>query len=418
SSVPGAIDVPPPRVNPTVRAKGASVPRGRRKAVAMRTLPPYDPPPMTSLDRYILRQCLSMMIFVTVALSAAVWLAQSLRLVDLIVNRGLSIDLFIYLALLILPRFLNIVVPIGAFIAVLFVFNRLTSESELVVMRAAGLGPLVLARPVFILAGLGFVAMMSLSAYFLPASNREFKDLQFEIRNRFVSALLQEGAFTTVSDKLTIYIGGRNERGEVTGLLINDDRDPQQPVTILAERGAFADADRAQGSRIIMVNGSRQRFDRATGKLSILTFDRYTLDLDMLRDAPVVRFRDAQERFLSELFWPPPDLDPLSRASFRNEGHQRLAVPLSVFSFVMIPLACLLPGEFNRRGQLNRVLVAIGLAFVFQAVDLAIKNLAIRHVVAIPLMYLTDLLPLALGFGILLFGGIKLDFRRLLPATR
>ena len=103
-----------------------------------------------------------------------------------------------------------------------------------------------------------------------------------------MSALLQDGAFTTVSDKLTIYIGSRNERGEVVGLLINDDRDPQQPVTILAERGAFADADRAQGSRIIMVNGSRQRFDRATGKLSVLTFERYTLDLDMLRDAPVV----------------------------------------------------------------------------------------------------------------------------------
>ncbi len=386
--------------------------------MAIRYLPPYDPPPMTSLDRYILRQCLSMMIFVTVALSAAVWLTQSLRLVDFIVNRGLSVELFLYLALLILPRFLNIVVPIGAFIAVLFVFNRLTSESELVVMRAAGLGPLVLARPVFILAGLAFVALMSVSAYFLPASNREFKDLQFEIRNRFVSTLLQEGAFTTVSDKLTIYIGGRNERGEVIGLLINDDRDPQQPVTILAERGAFADADRAQGSRIIMVNGTRQRFDRTTGKLSVLTFERYTLDLDMLRDAPVVRFRDAQERFLGELFWPPPDLDALSRASFRTEAHQRLVVPLSVFSFVMIPLACLLPGEFNRRGQLNRVLVAIGLAFVFQALDLAIKNLASRHGAAIPLMYLTDLLPLALGFGILLFGGIKLGFWRFLPATR
>ena len=76
--------------------------------------------------------------FVTAALSAAVWLAQSLRLVDLIVNRGLSIEVFLYLALLILPRFLDIVLPIGAFIAVLFVFNRLTSESELVVMRGAG----------------------------------------------------------------------------------------------------------------------------------------------------------------------------------------------------------------------------------------------------------------------------------------
>src|SRR6266481_3980956 len=255
----------------------------------------YDPLAMTRLNRYILRQCFGVMIFVTAALSAAIWLAQSLRLIDLIVNRGLSVEMFLYLALLILPRFLDIVLPIGAFIAVLFVFNRLISESELVVMRAAGLGPLVLARPVFALAGIAFVVLMSLSAYFLPASNRVFKDLQFEIRNRFVSALLQEGAFTTISDKLTIYIGGRNQRGEVIGLLINAHRDPPQRVTILAEQGAFANS--AEGSRIIMVNGSRQRFDRETGKLSVLTFDRYTLDLAMLRDAPVVRFRDAQERF-------------------------------------------------------------------------------------------------------------------------
>jgi lipopolysaccharide export system permease protein len=371
---------------------------------------------MTRLDRYVLRQSLNTMLFVTAALSAAVWLAQSLRLVDLIVNRGLSIEMFLYLAMLILPRFLDIVLPIGAFIAVLFVFNRLSSESELVVMRASGLGPLALARPVFILAGIAFLVLLGLSAYFLPASNREFKDLQFEIRNRFVSALLQEGTFTSISDKLTIYIGGRDERGEVTGLLISDDRDPQQPVTILAERGAFADD--AQSSRIIMVNGTRQSFDRATDKLSVLTFDRYTLDLNMLRDVPGVRFRDAQERFLSELFWPPAQLDPVTRVSFLVEAHQRLVVPLSVFSFVMIPLACLLPGEFSRRGQLQRVLAAVGLAFVYQAVDLGIRNVAARNPGMIPLMYLINLLPLALGFGVLLFGGIKLGFWRFAPAPR
>ncbi len=371
---------------------------------------------MSVLDRYVLRQSLSIMLFVTAALSVAVWLAQSLRLVDLIVNRGLAIEMFLYLALLILPRFLDIVLPIGAFIAVLFVFNRLISESELVVMRAAGLGPLALARPVFVLAGIGFIALMSLSAYFLPASNRAFKDLQFEIRNRFVSALLQEGTFTNFSDKLTIYIGGRDDRGEVTGLLISDDRDPQQPVTILAERGAFADD--AQGSRIIMVNGTHQRFDRATGKLSVLTFDRYTLDLNMLRDAPGVRFRDAQERFLDELFWPPQQLDPATRRSFLVEGHQRIVVPLSIFGFAMIPLACLLPGQLNRRGQLRRVLLAVALAFVFQAVDLGVRNLAGRNTAIIPLMYLTVLLPLALGLGVLLFGGIKAGIGRPAPVTR
>src|ERR1700745_2396496 len=107
---------------------------------------------MASLDRYILRQCFGVMVFVTAALSAAIWLAQSLRLIDLIVNRGLSIEVFLYFAALILPRFLDIVLPIGVFIAVLFTFNRLTSESELVVMRSAGLSQLALAKPVLILA--------------------------------------------------------------------------------------------------------------------------------------------------------------------------------------------------------------------------------------------------------------------------
>ena len=124
---------------------------------------------MGSLDRYILRQSFGVMVFVTAALSAAIWLAQSLRLIDLIVNRGLSIDIFLYLALLILPRFLNIVLPIGVFIAVLFTFSRLTAESELVATRAAGLSHVALAKPVLILAGIALLMLMSLSAYFLPA---------------------------------------------------------------------------------------------------------------------------------------------------------------------------------------------------------------------------------------------------------
>lgn len=371
---------------------------------------------MSALDRYILRQCFSVMLFVTAVLTLTVWLAQSLRLVDLIVNRGLSIEIFAYLAILILPRFLDIVLPIGAFIAVLFVFNRLSSESELVVMRAAGVGPLALAKPVFALAGLAALVLLAMSAYFLPASNREFKDLQFEIRNRFVASLLQEGTFTNISDQLTIYIGGRDRRGEVTGLLVNDNRDPQKPVTITAERGAFAES--GGGSRIVMVNGDRQQYDRATGKLSILTFDRYTLDLDQMRDAPEVRFPEAQERYLGDLLFPPPGLDPVILRTFSLELHQRFLVPLSAFAFAIIPLACLLPGELNRRGQLQRVLLAVGLAFLFQALDLGARNLAARYAQAIPLMYLIELLPLALGFGILLKGGIRLGFRRpWLPAA-
>lgn len=365
---------------------------------------------LTGLNRYILRQCLGVMLFVTGALTAAVWLAQSLKLVDLIVNRGLSAEVFLYLAMLILPRFLDIVVPIGTFIAVLFVFNRLITESELVVMRAAGMSPFELAKPVLGLAGIAWLILMTMSVWLLPASNREFKDLQFEIRNRFVSSLLQEGSFTTVSDKLTIYIGARNDRGEVIGLVINDERDPKHPVTLLAARGAFADT--GGGSRIIMVDGERQQYDRDTGKMSTLTFDRYVLDLDMMREAPEARAREAQERYLGELFFPPEDIDPGTRNAYLVEGNERLTVPLTAFSFALIPLACLLPGEFNRRGQLKRVLTAIAAALAFQTIDLAVRNLEGRYTAAIPISYVVDLLPFVVSLGILLHRGISFRFRR------
>lgn len=364
---------------------------------------------MKTLDRYIRRQSLGVMVFVTAALSIAVWIAQSLRLIDLIVNRGLSIDLFLYLAVLILPRFLDVVLPIGVFIAVLFTFNRLAVESELVVMRSAGLSPLALARPVLALAAIAFFVLMSLSAYFLPVANRAFKDLEFEIRTRFVSSLIQSGTFTTIADKITFYARSRDDRGEVTGLMINDDRDPRRPVAILAERALFVDTP--SGQRIVMLKGSRQQFDTEAKKLSMLTFDRYTLDLGTLRDAPIDRYREVQERFLPDLFFPPAGLDPALRRSFVAEAHRRILIPLSVFSFALIPLACLLPGELNRRGYGRRVGLAAAAAFLFELLDLGVDDLASRFVAAIPLMYVVDLLPFGLGLGVLLHGGIRAGFR-------
>ena len=93
------------------------------------------------------------------------------------------------------------------------------------------------------------------------------------------------------------------------------------------------------------------------------------------------------------------------------EAHQRLLIPLSVLSFSLIPLACLLPGEFSRRGQVNRVIVAIGAAFLFETASLGINDLAARFQQAIPFMYAVDLFPFAVGLMILLHRGIRFGFR-------
>lgn len=346
---------------------------------------------MTGLTRYILRQTLAVMLFVAVSFTAAVWLVQSLRLIDLIVNRGLSAGLFIYLAILILPRFVDVVLPIAVFIAVLFTYNRLLAESELVVMRAAGMSQAALARPALLAGTAAMVVLMSLSVYFLPAANRAFKDLQFEIRNRFASVLLQEGTFNTLSDSLTIYVRNRDANGELEGLLIHDTRDPAKPVTIVAERGAFVDTD--NGPRVLMVHGSRQQLERATGKLSVLSFEKYTLDLASFRDAPELRERQPDERYLSELLFH-RNTHGGDNTGLIIEANLRLVTPLTAIAFALIPVACLLTGEFNRRGQTQRVLLAIFIAFMFETLDIAFKDLAGRTTLAIPFLYLNAFAPI------------------------
>lgn len=343
---------------------------------------------MRGLTRYVLRQTLALTLAFTLVFTAAVWLVQSLRLIDLIVNRGLSLGIFLKLAMLILPRFLEIVLPIAIFLAVLFSYNRLISESELIVMRASGLSQMTLARPVLLLAGAGVIALLALSTYLLPAAFREFKDLQFEIRGRFASALIQEGVFTTISDRFSVYIRTRDRRGELGGILIHDTRDPKKPVTLLAERGALVDG--RDGPRVLMVNGSRQQYEVDTGKLTVLSFDRYTLELASGRDMAGTRSREAEELYFHEL------LEPGAPSYLVSEMHLRLVTPFDALVFALIPLACLLPGDFNRRGQSRRILVATILAMLFEVMDLGTKNLASHNVAALPLLYFETFLPIGI----------------------
>ena len=96
---------------------------------------------MKRLTLYLFRHLIVATLFVTAGLTLVIWLTQSLRLLEIVVDGGAPIYLFLQLMLVTLPTFLSIVLPIGLLAAVLFTYNRLTMDSELVVMRAAGLGP-------------------------------------------------------------------------------------------------------------------------------------------------------------------------------------------------------------------------------------------------------------------------------------
>jgi lipopolysaccharide export system permease protein len=355
---------------------------------------------MSRLDRYLFRQLFWTGILVLASLTCVVWLIQSLRFVEMIVNRGLSVPVFVWFTALLLPSFISIILPIAMLIAVLFTYNRLMVDSELVVMRASGLSPRRLARPAITLALLAVALGYALTLYILPASYHAFKETQAEIRNTYTSVLLQEGVFNTLMPDVTVYVRDRRASGELEGIIVHDARDKEHTVTMMAERGAMTEGP--NGPRVLMLNGNRQELTRSTGKMSLLYFDRYIFDVGAFSASSEERWREPRERFLNELLLPPS----MAATTFNYnklvmEGHSRLSSPLLILASALIALACLLTGEFNRRGQLQRVVAACILVIGMQALWLVVKSLGEKYLAVAPLLYADAIIPIVVAAAIL-----------------
>lgn len=352
---------------------------------------------MTRIDRYLFRQLAVALTAVSVGLAALVWLTQSLRFIELVLDRGLPLSVFIKLTSLMLPSFFAVILPITTFVAVLFTYVRLASDRELVVMRAAGLSQWRLARPAVLLAIATTGLCLALNLWLVPLSHAAFRQWQFEIRNQLVGVLLQEGVFSQVGDDLTVYARYRDPDGTLRGILVHDAREAGAPVTILAEAGRITTT--ASSPRVTLINGERQQVEPGHGgnppRLNTLTFAENSIDLARAGRAEEARSRDSRERSIPELLHPDPSENLRDRdiLRFYAEAHQRLSSPLTTLSFALVGLAVALTGQFRRHGGGLRIAVGIGIVVGLLALGLTAGNLAARDNAWIWIVWVQALLP-------------------------
>jgi len=357
---------------------------------------------LLGITRYIMRYLAVGMVLVSIALACILWLTQSLRFVELIVNKGLSVGTFLRLTVLLLPNFLIVILPVSLFAVVLFTYNRMALDRELVVMRAAGMNQWALARPALLLAAIATIVGYALVFFFIPQSVQGFRQLQWTIRNDVSAVLLQEGVFNQVTTGLTVFVRARNNEGELLDIVVHDERNPERPQTMMAERGALVH-DPQVGAKVLMVNGNRQEVVKGTGRMSMLYFDSYAVELGTSTDTDEPRYRDPRELSMPELFRGDESLVGASEVRrYVVEAHSRLTSPFYHVTFTLIALACMLSGHFNRRGQAGRIALAVTLMVLVQAGALGFANLAAKDLRLVPLLYVNPLLPALIALGVLL----------------
>lgn len=324
---------------------------------------------MQIYSKYIARQLVHATLLITISLTSIVWLMQALRFIDYIVNQGVSILLFLKLTLLLVPSLLMTILPPAFFCAVIFTYNKLKVDSELIVMQTMGLDRWKLTRPAMRV-GLALVVIAyTVSLYIQPMSMRAFRELQLFLRNNYVSILLQEGIFSNPVDGLTVFIRERHDDGSLKGILVHDNRTPGSEITMMADAGVLVQTP--SGPRFMMENGNRQ--EMKDGKLSLLNYESYTLDISLYTNENDTRPRDASELFLADLVKDDPSVSPQERVKRLSELHQRLIWPAYIITLALLALAVMLSGQFNRRGGWKRIasMVVFGSCLLFSSATLS-----------------------------------------------
>jgi lipopolysaccharide export system permease protein len=356
---------------------------------------------MRKLFFYVLRQILAPFLLFALLLTLVVWMTQSLRLLDLVINRGQSAVIFAYLTMLMLPSLLVVIIPIAFFGAALFALNKLNSDSELVVMWAAGISRVQMAAPVLFAAAVAMAMTYLCSLYLMPLGQRVMKDKVFDIRADIGAAILREGAFTTPSEGLTVFIRELSPDGEIKGILVHDNREAARPVTYLAETGVLAQTQ--EGARLIMLNGNIERSEESGARLSLLKFDRYVFDLDQYASPQRSTDRETSERYLGELFDPQftgPNQE-VRRGVYLAEAHNRLSGPLYCLTFALIALAATAKAHMMRSSYALRLSGAALMGASLRLLGYAAQGTAARKPEYVVVLYLLPLAGALVGAAIL-----------------
>ena len=351
------------------------------------------------LSIYVLGQMIGPTVLFALLLTAVIWLTQSLRLLDLVINRGQSAPTFVYLTLLIVPSLLVIILPIAYFAGTLFALNKLNSDSELVVMSAAGFSRAQIAVPVLLAAAITMALTYLCGLYLMPAGQRAMKDKVVDIRADIGAALLNEGEFNTPADGLTVFIRELNSDGTIRGVMVHDNRNKKTPVTYLAVRGQLAQTP--AGARLIMFDGTVEESAHAGGQLTVLKFQRDVFDLDQFAGPARATDRATSERYLPELFQPNPKLPQKLRNAYIAEGHNRLSQPLYCIAFAMIALAAVLRGRRARGANALRLALAALAAAIVRIAGYGVQGLAVSTPSLLFLFYVIPILGAAIALVVL-----------------
>ena len=392
---------------------------------------------MKILTRYILKEMLGPTVLGFSFYTFIILMRQLFDFAGMIIKRSLPGGTVLKLLLLSLPHIVVLTVPMSLLFGILISVGRLSSDSEIIAMRALGISTGTIYRPVFIFSASVFLLNLYLMNVVLPRGNTQLNALKADILTSSVEKEIKPRVFYEEFADLMLYVNDVDPRtGAWKGVFVADARTdeggeqsgPMTPSRTVAASNAQAGNPFAtqRGQRIIVAQtGTLSIVPKPTKQIWLNLHSAYTHVWDARKPdkydvnrndeqrmrlpdkfsdptmQPIRAFREMNMRELAEQARLARRNDPLTYNQASVEIQKKIAIPFAciVFGILGLPL-----GITNRRGgKSSGFSLSIAIILVYYVMINNGEHLAVSgKVSAVVGMWTPNILALGLGIYLLI----------------
>ena len=257
---------------------------------------------MRILARYILKEFLPPFIIALICFTLMLIFNDLFRLTKLFVQKGVSPLYLVELLIYVMPATIVLALPMAMLVAILLALGRLSTDNEIVAMKAHGIAFHQLMLPLLAVAVVLSAVDLMLIDYALPRANLAYASLQRDIRRHKPAFVLEEATVMKELEsegKLWMYESTDAKSGRMQNVKIWDN--------IWSGRPRFSHAQEA----ILGFEGGRAMLTLYNG----LTYEPETRNLDDFR---VTKFQ--QQQLALQL------TEDLERSAFQNQNPRSMRI--------------------------------------------------------------------------------------------
>jgi len=315
------------------------------------------------LDRYIFFELLPPFWTSLVGLCFIIFTKEMLRLVDLVISRGISLASLGSIIMHLLPSFLVLTLPIACLISTITAFNRMSFDNEVIALRAAGVSFWRINLPVVAFAGVVFGLTMVLSEWGQPWANVSLKTLALSVIEDEMTLGVDSGVFNEPIPGLMVYIPNSSQGVGIKkrGVFISDQRNPDQPLIIVAQHFQMLKQNESRQIGIRLFDGAIHQIPQDASTFHRVTFGTY----DFWMPSP---FKSSKEKVTRKSYG--ELLEKLEASGGKDSGTLRrlmeyykdTAFPVSTFilGLLGVPVGIVSKRSGKAGGFAIGVLVVIG----------------------------------------------------------